>query len=86
MARDGVMTAADFQEALWDAAQQHGVDLDPLHQVAIARRLAGIGLGRVTATAVRDAFVAKGLSRPTVVYAKAVIDRVRLLADNGGSP
>lgn len=64
----------ELMDALWDTAEEYGLDLNLPDQLRVARRLAGKTAFSATSRDVRAALVAEGVTTPTG-YAKGVLEK-----------
>lgn len=71
----------EVMDALWDTAEEYGLDLNRADQVRVARRLAGKTASSATSRDVRAALAAEGVTTP-IGYAKGVLENwQRAVAD-----
>lgn len=72
-------TPPELMDALWEAAEQYGVEITVGDQVSVARSLAAMPVATLDAKDVTEAFVKHGLPRPPAGYGMAVVSRTKSL-------
>lgn len=66
---------AELMEALFETAEEYGVDISTAEQVSVARVIAGLPAGSVTSGAIETAFGTAGLRKPPSGFGIDVLKR-----------